>query len=782
MAQIETPGGNQGREALRKFANDYNGIGAGRQADSTVWAQAAMRGILAELAATTGNRNDSLNLASFRAGQLVGGGLIERGEAEQRLTEAGQAMGLSSDEVRSTVKSGLSKGVAHPRQPDQTSTRQTAPRPTAPAPTLDQKQADAAAKSAHVLRLAQPAQADHPYLSRKGIAPTSTMLEIPMQLFVGATGWHPKGKSGQLTGDRLLVLPIHQPDENLSSIQLIDEDGRKSFLPGGQIKGGFWASAELPGGDGAGLSIWLGEGMATALSALQATGKGIAVAALSDSNLPTVAMAMRERYPAAEIALLADLLPDGAPNRHAVHAAQAVNGMLAVPRFNSGENGKDINDFHQLNGLEATKQLIEAATAPAAPEQAGQTAPTKPATYSMRELMTRNFEDVQFIVDELLPQGVFILGGKPKVGKSWLALHLLLSVSYGLPVFGTLATDQGRCLYLSLEDHDRRLWKRVRQVCRQIPTDDLHFTTQWSRIGQGCAEDLDKWLADNPETKMVVVDTLARVKPPRGRNADLYAEDYAAVASFKELSERHGIAVILIHHLRKMGSDDPADMLSGTTGLAGGVDGTLILTKKAGSETLTLHRSGRDLVDDEPLTLKWDREAGVWLSLDKASASAAEISEGQQQILDTLKSHGYSMSCADIAAATSGNAENVRKTLYRMVDRGILIKNGPSNSPRYSINASTQNIGVQPEDGNKARYQNPRPPHPPHPHVSTPSTPSTPSKNGGVDGGYTDVDVQTSTQRPPLAGNNFNELDTGWTGWTGWTPHMQSDIPDGEDF
>ncbi|MBF0173031.1 MAG: AAA family ATPase, partial [Magnetococcales bacterium] len=110
------------------------------------------------------------------------------------------------------------------------------------------------------------------------------------------------------------------------------------------------------------------------------------------------------------------------------------------------------------------------------------------------------------------------------------------------------------------------------------------------------------WLTCHPGTRLVIFDTLARIKPPRGRNGDIYAEDYAAVSAFKEISERHGVSIILVHHLRKMVSDDPDDMLSGTTGLAGGVDGTLILTRDARKPTgpLTLHRRGRDLINDEP--------------------------------------------------------------------------------------------------------------------------------------------------------------------------------------
>ncbi|MEO5334189.1 MAG: AAA family ATPase [Magnetococcus sp. YQC-5] len=324
-------------------------------------------------------------------------------------------------------------------------------------------------------------------------------------------------------------------------------------------------------------------------------------------------------------------------------------------------------------------------------------APAKGSTtYSHRELMRRQFEDVAFLVAGLLTQGVYILGGKPKVGKSWLALHLLLCVAYGLRVFGSLAVTKGLALYISLEDHDRRLWKRVRQVCQQEPTDDLHFATEWSRIGQGCVEQLDEWLTDHPGTKLVIIDTLARIKPPRGKSGDIYAEDYGAVSAFKEISEKHGITVILVHHLRKMTSDDPADMLSGTTGLAGGVDGTLILIKPRNSKTLILHRSGRDLSDDEPLSLDWNKETGEWRSLDAGEAAIQYLTEEQKVIMDILRKFNVPMSRKDIAERAMREPDDIKRPMDALMKKGMLIKSGPYHNPFYSI----KNISTHGEETN----------------------------------------------------------------------------------
>ncbi|MEO5363360.1 MAG: DUF3987 domain-containing protein, partial [Magnetococcus sp. DMHC-8] len=191
-----------------------------------------------------------------------------------------------------------------------------------------------------------------------------------MSLFVAAAGWKPRGKSGLLEGERLMVLPIHQADGEVVSVQMIDESGRKAFLPGSRVAGGYWVSHVLPGGDGAGVSFLVGEGVATALSALQ--GKpGIAVASMMDSNLPAVARMLRDRYPAADIVLLADIKADGSPNHYAVKAARESDCRLFVPDFGPNrEPGRtDTNDLHCALGLEeVARQMAGARRVEAEPQ------------------------------------------------------------------------------------------------------------------------------------------------------------------------------------------------------------------------------------------------------------------------------------------------------------------------------------------------------------------------------------------------------------------------------
>jgi len=204
----------------------------------------------------------------------------------------------------------------------------------------------------------------HPYLARKGVPSVPSLREIDAGVAAAILGYAPKSRDEPLTG-RLLIVPVKIGGE-LSTVELIDEAGCKSALFGGAKAGGYWDAQPLPEGDGAGLTLLIGEGPATILSAIEATGY-LAIAALSCGNLPAVAREMRERFPAAALVILADLVrATGEPDPHAIEAARAIGGLVAVPDF--GENGPgdatDFNDLHRARGAESVRGCVERATSP----------------------------------------------------------------------------------------------------------------------------------------------------------------------------------------------------------------------------------------------------------------------------------------------------------------------------------------------------------------------------------------------------------------------------------
>ena len=229
------------------------------------------------------------------------------------------------------------------------------------------RHAEAAKKATAIWQAAQR-EPDHPYLTRKRVKATATLREIHADQAAAILGYRPQAKGEPLVG-RLLVAPV-KIGAKVSTAELIDESGRKSAIFGGAKAGGYWAAQPLPKGDGTGLVLTIAEGVATALSGREATGH-LAIAALSSGNLSAVAKAMRERYPAAALVILADLVQaTGEPDPHAIEAAQSVGGVVAIPDFgaNRPDGATDFNDMAAQCGLEAVGRAIATASAPAKDE------------------------------------------------------------------------------------------------------------------------------------------------------------------------------------------------------------------------------------------------------------------------------------------------------------------------------------------------------------------------------------------------------------------------------
>lgn len=225
------------------------------------------------------------------------------------------------------------------------------------------ERAETLKKALSIWKAATEAKADHPYLSRKRVFPVVTLREIEAGAAKAILGYQPQSKGEMLAG-RLLVVPV-KVGNKLSTLELIDGDGRKAALAGrGTKAGGYWASGQLPDGDGLDLTLVIGEGVATVLAAKEASGHP-GIAALSSGNLAEVANTMRDRYPRAVLVLLADLAKStGEADPHAIGAARSVGGKLSIPVFGSdrARDMTDFNDMAQLCGAEAVAQTIASAS------------------------------------------------------------------------------------------------------------------------------------------------------------------------------------------------------------------------------------------------------------------------------------------------------------------------------------------------------------------------------------------------------------------------------------
>ncbi len=225
------------------------------------------------------------------------------------------------------------------------------------------------------------------------------------------------------------------------------------------------------------------------------------------------------------------------------------------------------------------------------------------------ELLDTTFMPTGTLVDGLLGQGIYILAGASKVGKSWLVLWLANQISKGEPVW-ELKTEKCGVLYISLEDTFQRIQKRLNDVSGGTPG-PIWLATEALNIGEGFEEQLVNFLTARPDVKLVIIDTFQRVHKA-GQEQYNYASDYEAVCALKKIADRFLITLLLVHHTRKTGSADSFNMISGTTGLLGCADGALVLQRSSRLETTaTLDVTGREVADSQ-LKLRFDKQRKVW--------------------------------------------------------------------------------------------------------------------------------------------------------------------------
>ena len=242
-------------------------------------------------------------------------------------------------------------------------------------------------------------------------------------------------------------------------------------------------------------------------------------------------------------------------------------------------------------------------------------------TLTLNELYETAYPSRPPLIDGLLYPGTYLLAGAPKVGKSFLVAQLAYHVSTGQTLWD-YPVRKSSVLYLALEDDYKRLQDRMFRMFGVESTDNLHFATCAKQIGSGLEEQMELFLREHPETRLIIIDTLQKVRELSGE-AYSYASDYEIVGKLKQFADKYGICLLLVHHTRKQPANDKFEMISGTTGLLGCADGAFLLQKERGtSMNGTLDIVGRDQ-GEQKLFLVRDREHLFW-NLDHVEAEICE--------------------------------------------------------------------------------------------------------------------------------------------------------------
>lgn len=242
-------------------------------------------------------------------------------------------------------------------------------------------------------------------------------------------------------------------------------------------------------------------------------------------------------------------------------------------------------------------------------------------TMTLNELYETSYSSRPPIIGGLLYPGTYLLAGAPKVGKSFLVAQLAFHISTGQPLWD-FPVQKSTVLYLALEDDYRRLQDRMFRMFGVESTEHLHFATCAKQVGSGLEEQLELFLHEHPDTRLIIIDTLQKVRE-LGGEAYSYAGDYEIVGKLKTFADKHGICLLLVHHTRKQPASDKFEMISGTTGLLGCADGAFILQKERGTTMNgTLDVVGRDQ-GEQRLHLVRDREHLFW-NLDHVEVESYE--------------------------------------------------------------------------------------------------------------------------------------------------------------
>jgi AAA domain len=298
-------------------------------------------------------------------------------------------------------------------------------------------------------------------------------------------------------------------------------------------------------------------------------------------------------------------------------------------------------------------------------------------------LQSKHFNQVRIILPDLIPEGTTILAGKPKVGKSWLALDICMAVADETRfVLGDKRPIHGDVLYIALEDNQRRLKKRIAKIAqgRACWPNRLALHTEWKRLDQGGLEDIEAWCKSVKEPRLIWIDTLAKIRPIGGPNEHAYAADYRAIEGLQRLSGQYQVGIVLNHHLRKMASDDAFDEVSGTLGLNGAADTIIVMKRHAGM--MKIHVQGRDIESAE-FAAEFNRHTCRW----RIVGDADEVfrSEERQAIIAALKDAApEKMSIGDIVAVTGRRDRNATKVLlHKMRTAGEVVSEKAATRSRH---------------------------------------------------------------------------------------------------
>lgn len=294
--------------------------------------------------------------------------------------------------------------------------------------------------------------------------------------------------------------------------------------------------------------------------------------------------------------------------------------------------------------------------------------------FRLTELMGAELGSVRWAVPGMVPDGLTLLAGPPKLGKSWLVLDLAIQVAAG-GRFLDSDVEQGDALYLALEDNPRRLQGRARMLLAGAAAPErLELWTRAGKLSNGLIPDIEAWLDEQADPRLVIIDTLGRVQD----NGTLdskdggYADAVEALAGLQDVAAARGVAVVVITHTKKGGwsaTGDPLEAVLGSQGYAGTADSILVLKRERGEELGQLFVTGREIEDETTLKIRFDDEACRWVMGHEMTL--------EQEILAAVAAKPFQLTGTGVVRAVGARKAEVLAVLAALEATGKLIQAKP---------------------------------------------------------------------------------------------------------
>ena len=307
---------------------------------------------------------------------------------------------------------------------------------------------------------------------------------------------------------------------------------------------------------------------------------------------------------------------------------------------------------------------------------------------SAAELQSAVFDPISYILPGFITEGVTLLVGRPKVGKSWWILDVCLAVASGQRALSKLRAESGDVLYLALEDGKRRLQSRLDKL---LPNGNewperlkLVPLGGWRRSDEGGLQDIIEWCRSVQRPTLIVIDTFERFRKPANGKTPLYSADYEAITGLQKIATDYQVGIVVLHHDRKADADDAFDTVSGTLGLTGAADTILIIKKRNGS--VVLYARGRD-VEESETAMQFDKASCRWILL--GVAAEVQRSLERNRIIAALEASSESLSVSELMfGARNRNATDI--LLSKLVKEGEIVRVGRG---KYALPKTNGQIG-----------------------------------------------------------------------------------------